>query len=119
MADRFKGVVNIDIKDSTPDWVPYTQPIAPPDAPTVVEVVRRFAEVRTAAPGCRPAGDEGSHLLGRRGGAAHVTLDAQRQGGQLLVADAPPELPRGLKHAGRRPAQGQLPGRPALHCESP
>src|SRR6059058_1628018 len=39
MADRFKGVVNIDIKDSTPDWVPYTQPIAPPDAPNVLYVV--------------------------------------------------------------------------------
>jgi hypothetical protein len=25
----FKGVVNIDIKDSTPDWAPYSQPMAP------------------------------------------------------------------------------------------
>jgi arylsulfatase A-like enzyme len=39
MADQFRGVVNIDIKDSTPDWGPYTQPIAPPDAPNVLYVV--------------------------------------------------------------------------------
>ena len=35
----FNGVVNIDIKDSTPDWAPYTQPIADPEAPNVLYVV--------------------------------------------------------------------------------
>jgi arylsulfatase len=39
MARPFKGVVNIDIKDSTPDWEPYTQPIAPEGAPNVLYVV--------------------------------------------------------------------------------
>ncbi len=40
MAKRkFQGVVNIDIKDSTPDWAPYTQPIAEVGAPNVVYVV--------------------------------------------------------------------------------
>ncbi len=39
MKKPFRGVVNIDIKDSTPDWEPYTQPIAPPDAPNVLYVV--------------------------------------------------------------------------------
>ena len=39
MSESFKGVVNIDIKDSTPDWAPYTQPIAPPGAPNVLYVV--------------------------------------------------------------------------------
>ena len=29
MSQPFKGVENIDIKDSAPDWEPYTQPIAP------------------------------------------------------------------------------------------
>jgi hypothetical protein len=32
MARPFKGVVNIDIKDSVPDWEPYTQPSAPEGA---------------------------------------------------------------------------------------
>jgi arylsulfatase A-like enzyme len=35
----FNGVVNIDIKDSTPDWDPFTQPIAEPDSPNVLYVV--------------------------------------------------------------------------------
>jgi arylsulfatase A-like enzyme len=40
MASKpFEGVVNIDIKDSVPDWAPYTQPIAPDGAPNVVYVV--------------------------------------------------------------------------------
>ena len=39
MARPFKGVVNIDIKDSVPDWEPYTQPIAAEGAPNVVYVV--------------------------------------------------------------------------------
>ena len=29
VAKRFKGVINIDIRDSVPDWEPYAQPIAP------------------------------------------------------------------------------------------
>ena len=39
MAEPFKGVVNIDIKDSVPDWGPFTQPAAPEGAPNVLYVV--------------------------------------------------------------------------------
>jgi arylsulfatase A-like enzyme len=39
MSQRFKGVINIDIKESTPDWAPFTQPSAPEGAPNVVLVV--------------------------------------------------------------------------------
>src|SRR3954468_20759217 len=39
MTTPFKGKINIDIKDSEPDWAPYTQPIAPDRAPNVVYVV--------------------------------------------------------------------------------
>ena len=39
MSKQFKGTVNIDIQDSTPDWGPYTQPIAPEGAPNVLYVV--------------------------------------------------------------------------------
>jgi len=35
----FKGVINIDIKDSTPDWSPYAQPVPPEGAPSVMYVV--------------------------------------------------------------------------------
>jgi arylsulfatase A-like enzyme len=39
MSAPFRGTVNIDIKDSTPDWGPYTQPMAPEGAPNVLYIV--------------------------------------------------------------------------------
>jgi arylsulfatase A-like enzyme len=36
---QFKGVINIDIQDSTPDWTPYAQPKAPDGAPSVLYVI--------------------------------------------------------------------------------
>jgi arylsulfatase len=39
MATEFSGVINIDTRDSTPDWTPYLQPKAPPGAPNVLFVV--------------------------------------------------------------------------------
>jgi len=39
VAKRFNGVVNIDIKDSTPDWTPYEQPKAPDGSPNIVYIV--------------------------------------------------------------------------------
>src|SRR5215471_4053432 len=39
VAESFKGVVNVDIKESVPDWEPYTQPMAPPGSPNVVYIV--------------------------------------------------------------------------------
>ena len=39
MTIPFRGTVNIDIKDSVPDWEPYRQPIAPEGAPSVLYIV--------------------------------------------------------------------------------
>ena len=39
MSKPFKGTINIDIKDSVPDWEPYAQPCPPEDAPNVLYVV--------------------------------------------------------------------------------
>ena len=39
MSAAFKGVINVDIKDSVPDWEPYTQPMAPEGAPNVLYIV--------------------------------------------------------------------------------
>jgi hypothetical protein len=36
---RFKGVVDVEIQDSTPDWSPNNQPVAPKGAPTVLYVI--------------------------------------------------------------------------------
>jgi arylsulfatase A-like enzyme len=39
MAKAFSGVVNVDIRDSVPDWSPFEPPKAPEDAPNVVYIV--------------------------------------------------------------------------------
>jgi arylsulfatase A-like enzyme len=39
MAKPFKGVINVDISRSTPDWAPFAQPVAPDGAPNIVYIV--------------------------------------------------------------------------------
>jgi arylsulfatase A-like enzyme len=39
MAKEFLGTINIDIKESVPDWSPYTQPMAPDGAPNILYIV--------------------------------------------------------------------------------
>ncbi|HXA59729.1 MAG TPA: arylsulfatase [Streptosporangiaceae bacterium] len=39
MSKPFRGVVNLDIRDSIPDWAPYEQPEAAPGTPNVLYVV--------------------------------------------------------------------------------
>src|SRR6202795_4771758 len=39
MSKPFKGVVNVDIRDSVPDWEPFEPPKAPDGAPSVVYIV--------------------------------------------------------------------------------
>ena len=37
--EAVKGIINIDDRDSTPDWKPYLQPVAPEGAPSVLNIV--------------------------------------------------------------------------------
>src|SRR5262249_51159968 len=39
MAKPFKGTINVDIRDSEPDWTPFEPPVAPYGAPNVVCIV--------------------------------------------------------------------------------
>jgi len=39
MTEPFKGVVNVDIRDSVPDWAPFEAPKAPDGAPNVLYIV--------------------------------------------------------------------------------
>ena len=39
MATEFKGKIELDIRDSEPDWGPYAAPTAPEDAPNVLYLV--------------------------------------------------------------------------------
>src|SRR5947209_1515176 len=50
MAEQFKGTVNVDIRDSVPDWSPFEPPKAPDGAPSVVYIV--LDDVGFSALGC-------------------------------------------------------------------
>jgi arylsulfatase A-like enzyme len=50
MSSRFKGTINVDIRDSEPDWTPFEAPRAPEGAPNVVYVV--LDDVGFGAMGC-------------------------------------------------------------------
>ena len=39
VTSRFKCTINLDDRDSTPDWEPYLQPVAPAGAPSVLYIV--------------------------------------------------------------------------------
>ena len=39
MSKPFKGVINLDVRDSIPDWEPYEQPRAPEGSPNVLFIV--------------------------------------------------------------------------------
>ena len=50
MGEPFKGTINIDIRDSVPDWSPFEPPKAPEGAPNVVYIV--LDDVGFSAMGC-------------------------------------------------------------------
>jgi hypothetical protein len=39
MTEPFRGLVNLDIRDSVSDWSPYEQPKAPSGTPNVLYIV--------------------------------------------------------------------------------
>ena len=39
MGKAFRGTINVDIRDSVPDWAPFEPPKAPEGAPNVVYIV--------------------------------------------------------------------------------
>jgi len=39
MTGKFKGKIELDMRDSVPDWEPYLQPVAPPGTPNVLYIV--------------------------------------------------------------------------------
>jgi hypothetical protein len=39
MTQPFRGVVNLNIRESVADWAPYEQPKTPPRTPNVVYIV--------------------------------------------------------------------------------
>ena len=52
MPNPFRGVVNVDIRDSVPDWEPFLQPEAPEGAPNVLN--RAAPTLHTTSPRSGP-----------------------------------------------------------------
>ncbi len=50
MSKPFKGIINVDIRDSVPDWAPFEPPKAPEGAPSVLYIV--LDDVGFSAIGC-------------------------------------------------------------------
>src|SRR5947207_2357257 len=50
VSETFKGTINVDIRDSVPDWAPFEPPRAPEGAPSVVYIV--LDDVGYSALGC-------------------------------------------------------------------
>ena len=50
MAEQFKGIINVDIRDSVADWTPFEPPSAPEGAPNVLYIV--LDDVGFSAMGC-------------------------------------------------------------------
>jgi arylsulfatase A-like enzyme len=50
VGEPFKGTINVDIRDSVPDWAPFEPPKAPDGAPSVVYIV--LDDVGFSAMGC-------------------------------------------------------------------
>ena len=50
MGEPFKGTINVDIRDSEPDWAPFEPPKAPDGAPSVLYIV--LDDVGFSAMGC-------------------------------------------------------------------
>ena len=100
----FKGTINVDIRDSVPDWTPFEPPKAPDGAPNVLYIVLDDVGFSALEP-LRRADPDAEHRPDRRRGPA---LHAVPHDGALL---ADPLVPahraqphaqqHGLHHRGR------------------
>ena len=91
MPEPFKGQINVDIRDSVPDWGPFEPPRAPDGAPNVIYIVlddvSRPRSVRT--PGGAPRRRRRTARADRRRGVRQgARLDGYPQGKSVVVYGA-------------------------------
>jgi hypothetical protein len=93
MPELFKGTINVDIRDSEPDWSPFEPPRAPEGAPNVLSIV--LADVGFSAMGCYGGPIETPNIDQIvSAGVRYTQLEAR-----------PQSLPRG-RERDRRPVHG-------------
>jgi hypothetical protein len=105
MAEPFRGVVNVDIRDSEPDWSPFEPPKAPEGAPNVVYVV--LDDVGFSAMRCYGGPIETPNIdrianNGVRYTQWHTTALCSPTRSCLLTRAQPHPQLDGLHHRGRR-----------------
>ena len=90
MTKPFKGVINLDIRDSTPDWEPYVQPKAPEGAPNVLFIVWDDTGIGALAPFGGPIEMPTLQRLVRQRASLHaVPHDVDLLGDASVAADRP------------------------------
>ena len=104
MSAPFKGTINVDIRDSEPDWEPFEPPKAPDGAPNVVYIV--LDDVGFSALSCYGGPIETPNIdkIAADGRALHaVAHDRALLADALVPADRPqPHAQQhGLHHRGR------------------
>ena len=103
MSTPFKGTINVDIRDSEPDWAPFEPPRAPEGAPNVVYIV--LDDVGFSALGCYGGPVETPNIdrIAARGRPLHaVAHDRALLAHALVPADRaqPHAQQHGLHHRG-------------------
>ena len=130
MSKPFKGTINIDIRDSVPDWEPFEPPKAPDGAPSVVYIV--LDDVGFSAMSCYGGPiDDAEHRPDRGGrrplhpvaydGAVladpflpvdraqpHAQLDGLHHRGRVRLPERERDDPAGERHASRDPRRAGL-----------
>jgi Sulfatase len=101
MSVPFKGKVNVDIRDSVPDWSPFVPPMAPEGAPSVVYVV--LDDVGFSAMGCYGGPIETPNIDQiAASGVRYTQLDTTANGSFWLVGSVQPtnRPPHGVARRG-------------------
>ena len=107
MAKPFKGVINVDIRDSVPDWEPYSQPMAPEGAPNVLYIVLDDVGYSAMEPFGGLIETPNINRIAERGLTYtnfHTTALCSPTRSCLLTGPQPHDERDGLHHRGRRPA---------------
>ena len=104
MAKSFKGIINVDIRDSEPDWSPFEPPKAPDGSPNVLYIV--LDDVGYSAMSCYGGPIETPNIdrIASTGRALHaVAHDGPVLPHALVPADRtqPHAQQHGLHHRGR------------------
>jgi hypothetical protein len=71
MRKQFEGIINVDVRDSTPDWEPYLPPQAKEGSPNILWVIVDDTGIAASGHVRRPDRDADAQPHSRHGPAVH------------------------------------------------